>query len=94
MYYAPCHKGTRVLYLGTSWTWVVSFTFRPLYSHMISRVSHWTNGMIAPCSCLESLEKRNPFLPLPKNDPKVFWSEAQPLHRLLCLTPARGITAF
>jgi hypothetical protein len=38
----------RILDLGTSWTWVVSFTPRPLYPQGESPCTHWIGGWVAP----------------------------------------------
>jgi hypothetical protein len=50
--------------LGTSWTWMVSFTLRPLYFRGRSRGTHWIGGWSDPRAGLDDVEKRK-FLILP-----------------------------
>jgi hypothetical protein len=50
--------------LGTSWRWVVHFTFRPLYSRGRIPGTHWIRGWVDLRAGLGDLEKWN-FLTLP-----------------------------
>jgi hypothetical protein len=54
----------RILDLGTSWRWVVSFTPRPLYLRRKSPGTHWVGGWVGPGTGLDGVERRK-ILPLP-----------------------------
>jgi hypothetical protein len=52
----------RILNFGTRWRWVVSFTYRPLYSRLKSPGIHWVEGWVGPRPGLDAVAKtRSPF---------------------------------
>jgi hypothetical protein len=54
----------RILDIGTSWSWVVSFTPWPLYPRERAPDAHWIGGWLGPRTGLDDVESRK-VLPLP-----------------------------
>jgi hypothetical protein len=79
----------RVLDLGTSWRWVVSFTPRPLYRGERAPDTHWIGGWVDPRVGLDEIEKWK-FLTLPGLELRP--SLVQPIasHYTDCSIPAHG----
>jgi hypothetical protein len=65
---ALCHENIwgsgcidpRILDLGTSWSWVISFTSRPLYPGERVPGNHRTGGWVGSWTGLDDEEKRKP----------------------------------
>jgi hypothetical protein len=53
-----------LLDLGTSWSWVVSFTALPLYPGGKETSTHWIGGWVGPRAGLDDVKKKK-FLTLP-----------------------------
>jgi hypothetical protein len=56
--------GPRILDLGTSWRWVVSFTTRPRYLRGKRLCTHWIWSCVGPRARLDDMESTK-MLPLP-----------------------------
>jgi hypothetical protein len=70
--------------LGTSWTWVVSFTPRQLYPGERAPGTHWIGGWVGPRTSLDDAEKRK-FMTLSGLELRVLGrlARSQSLYRLL-----------
>jgi hypothetical protein len=62
---APC-----ILDLCTRWSWVVSFTHRPLYPQGKSPGTHWIGGWMGPRAGLDTVAKRKIPCPRPDSHPR------------------------
>jgi hypothetical protein len=56
--YGDVDIGPRILDIGTSWSWMVSFTPRPLYLRKKASVTHWIGGRMGPITGLDDVEGR------------------------------------
>jgi hypothetical protein len=72
---APC-----ILYLGTRWTWVVSFTSRPLYPRGGAPGTHWIGSWVGLRAVLDAVVKRKIPSPHQESNPRtpIFQPVAQP----------------
>jgi hypothetical protein len=67
----------RILELGTTWRWVVSFTPRPSHPRERAPGTHWIGGWVGPRAVLDRVVKRK--IPSPHRESKPRTSIVQPV---------------